>query len=202
MRIRAVQIADASNMNKRPAPAMSRNIAATVAIVALFAAALLQPSFVWARLDSLIVYGNGFMFTVKEPQNWTGDTQSASRWGANIIFYKQGEMPSNPRTVVIRIGVFDKADENTSNDLKADMNEYRSKYPGIAFDDIDGIKTRYKAWPKLFYVPKNFYEYVTYLNPGSEHHQLISISMNKPGTAATADELHAYQAVIESFVLM
>lgn len=181
---------------------MSRNIAAAVLMVAFFATALVRPSSVLARLDGLIVYGNGFMFTVKEPENWTGNTQSASQWGANIIFYKQGDSPSNPGTVLIRIGVFDKMDEDTSKDLEADMNTYRSKYPGVEFKDIDGIKTKYKAWPKLFHAPRTFYEYVTYLNPGPSRHQLVSISMNKPGTAATADELHAYRAIIQSFALM
>jgi hypothetical protein len=180
---------------------MNRNIAAAVVIVAFSAAAFVRPSSVLARLDGLIVYGDGFMFTVTEPEKWTGDTQSAVRWGANIIFYKQGDLPSNPGTVVIRIGIFNKADENTSKDLEADMNEYRSKYSGVEFKAIDGIKSRYRAWPKLFYVPKTFYEYVTYLNPGSEQRQLASISMNKTKTAATADELHAYQAIVQSFVL-
>jgi hypothetical protein len=181
---------------------MNRDLATALVIVALFAAALLRPPSILARFGGLLVYGDGFAFSVEEPAKWRGDTQSAARWGANIIFYKQGDLPSDPRTVVIRIGVFGKATEDTSKDLEADMNKYQSKYPKVAFKDIDGIKAQYKAWPKLFYVPKTFYEYVTYLNPGSEHRQLISISMNKTGAAATADELHAYQAVIQSFVLL
>jgi hypothetical protein len=182
---------------------MKRSLAtALLLMVTVFATTLLPPPSVSAPSGGLIVYGKGFAFSVEEPEEWRGDTQSAARWGANIIFYKQGDWPSSPGTAVIRIGVFDKADEDTSKDLEADMNEYRRKYPGVAFKDIDGIKARYKAWPKLFYVPKSFYEYVTYLNPGSKRRQLVSVSMNKTGTSSTADEMHAYQAVIQSFELM
>ncbi len=179
--------------------AKNRNLAAALALVGVFAAALLRPP---AIFGGLLVYGEGFAFTVAEPVKWKGDIQSAARWGANIIFYPQEESPSAPGTIVIRIGVFDKTEEDTSKDLDADMNQYRSKYPKVAFKDIDGIKAHYKAWPRLFYLPKTFYEYVTYLNPGPEHRQLISISMNKTGTPATADELRAYQVVIQSFVLV
>jgi hypothetical protein len=179
--------------------ARNRNLAAALVLVGVFAAALFRPP---AIFGGLLVYGEGFAFTVAEPANWKGDIQSAARWGANIIFYPHGESPSAPGTIVIRIGVFTKTDEDTSKDLEADMNQYRSKYPKVAFKNVDGIKAQYKAWPRLFYLPKTFYEYVTYLNPGPEHRQLISISMNTNGAPATAEESHAYQAVIQSFVLV
>jgi len=179
--------------------ARNRNLAGALVLVGVFAAALLRPPEIFG---GLLVYGEGFAFTVVEPVKWKGDIKSAAQRGANIIFYPQGESPSATGTVVIRIGVFDKTDEDTSKDLDADMNQYRSKYPKVAFKNIDGIKTQYKAWPRLFYLPNTFYEYVTYLNPGPEHRKLISISMNKSGTPATADELHAYQAVIQSFALI
>jgi hypothetical protein len=179
--------------------ARDRNLAGALVLVGVFAAALLRPP---AIFGGLLVYGEGFAFTVAEPAKWKGDIKSAAQWGANIMFYPQGESLSAPGTIVIRIGVFDKTDEDTSKDLEADMNQYRSKYPKVAFKDIDGIKAQYKAWPRLFYLAKTFYEYVTYLNPGPEHRKLISISMNKPGTPATADELHAYQAVVQSFELI
>jgi hypothetical protein len=108
---------------------VNRNLAITLVTVALFAAA--QPRSILARLSGLVVYGGGFAFSVEEPVNWRGDTQSAARWGANVIFYKQGALLSDPGTAVIRIGVFKKANEDTSKDLEADMNEYRSKYPKV-----------------------------------------------------------------------
>jgi hypothetical protein len=169
---------------------------------AIFAGSLQDSPSAFARPEALVVYGDDFAFTVEEPTQWMGDTQSAAQWGANIIFYKQGRSPSDAGSAVIRIGVFDKADEDTAKDLEADMNRYRSKYPKVAFKDIDGIKSHYKAWPRLFYVPQTLYEYVTYLNPGPERRLLISISMNTKDAAATPDELRAYQAVIRSFVLL
>jgi hypothetical protein len=58
MRKRAERIADASSRNEKTTLAMSRNIAAAIAIVAFFATALARPSSVLARLDGLIVYGD------------------------------------------------------------------------------------------------------------------------------------------------
>jgi hypothetical protein len=179
--------------------AMSRNRARALAIVTLLAVGLLRPSSVWA---GLLVHGKGLAFSVEEPAKWKGETESASRWNADVIFYKQGTSPSDSASVVIRVGIFPKKDEATWKDLEADMNEYRIMYPKVAFKDLDGIKSRYKVWPKLFYMPGTFFEYVTFLNPGPEHHQVVSISMNKSDTPATADELSAYQTVIQSFVLV
>jgi len=39
-------------------------------------------------MSSLIVYGDGFMFSVKEPDGWNGDTDKAAEYYANIVFNK------------------------------------------------------------------------------------------------------------------
>src|SRR6266853_169700 len=106
--------------------AKNRNLAAALALVGVFAAALLRPP---AIFGGLLVYGKGFAFTVAEPANWKSDIQSAARWGANIIFYPQEESPSAPGTIVIRIGVFDKTEEDKSKALDADIHQYQ-RQPG------------------------------------------------------------------------
>lgn len=39
------------------------------------------------KLNNLLIYGEGFIFGVKEPEGWTGDTEHASDFSANVFFY-------------------------------------------------------------------------------------------------------------------
>lgn len=51
-------------------------------------------------LDSLIVYGEGFAFGVREPQGWVGDIQNSHKFGANIIFYRKSETIENAKALI------------------------------------------------------------------------------------------------------
>ena len=83
-----------------------------------------------ARSAGLIVYGTNWAFAVGEPHGWVGDTQSAKLSHANIIFHRQGE--SAPDVAAgIRVVVATKVDEDTTEDLAYDMNEYRKRYPAV-----------------------------------------------------------------------
>jgi len=152
-------------------------------------------------LDGLMVYGEGFAFGVKEPQGWVGDIQNSSRFHANIIFYKKSETAENAKTL-IRILVAKKADENTKADLEYDMEGYKSKYSNVKFKDIDVSHPKYKTFPKLFFVPDTFFEYVVYINPGEGIPQLYSVSMNTQKEEATKVELEAFRNIIRSILMI
>jgi hypothetical protein len=152
-------------------------------------------------LNSLIVYGEGFAFGVKEPQGWVGDTQNSHNFDANIIFYKKSETAENAKAL-IRILVAKKADENTKADLEYDMEGYKSKYSNIKFKDIDVSHPTYKTFPKLFFVPDTFFEYVVYINPGEGVPQLYSVSMNKQKKEATNEELEAFRSIVRSILMI
>jgi len=147
--------------------------------------------------NSLIVYGSDFAFQVKEPKNWKGDIDNASKFGANIIFY-QGKLASNSNSAIISIRVNSKVDENTADDLAYDMKQYKAQYKDIKFKDISVLHPSYRVFPKLFYRPELFYEYVTYLNPGEKIKKIISASMHIQKREATSDELMAYKNLIQS----
>jgi len=152
------------------------------------------------RLDNLLIYGDGFVFSAKEPQGWVGDTTNSSAWGCNVLFYPRGQTPQE--ATIIRVRVNPKTDEATLKDLEFDMEGYRREYPEVAFEDLHVPHPRYRSVPKLFYVTDKFYEYVTYLNPGVEGSLLFSVSMNKPHARATAAELAAFRSVVASLTLM
>ena len=153
------------------------------------------------KLDSLLVYGQGFVFSVKEPEGWRGDTENAARFSANIIFYPSSQ-PLGRAKSIIRVSVANKTDENINEDLAHDMNEYRAKYPNIAFKNLAISHPEYKVFPKLFSVPDCFYEYVAYVNPGHSKKLMFSVSMNKQKMEASAFELDAYQKIIASLQML
>jgi len=148
-----------------------------------------------------MVYGKGFAFWVKEPQGWVGDIQNSSRFHANIIFYKKSETAKNAKAL-IRVLVAQKVDENTKLDLECDMKGYKSKYRNIKFKDINVTHPTYKTFPKLFFVPDTFYEYVVYINPGKKFTLLLSVSMNKQKKEATKEELETFRNIVSSIVMM
>ena len=154
-----------------------------------------------APLDSLMVYGEGFAFGVKEPKGWVGDIQNSSKFHANIIFYKKSKTAENAKAL-IRILVAGKADENTKADLEYDMEGYKSKYSKVKFKDIDISHPTYKTFPKLFFVPNTFFEYVVYINPGKGIPQLYSVSMNKQKEEATKEELEAFRNIVSSILMI
>lgn len=153
------------------------------------------------KMDNLIIYGDNFMVSAKEPSGWKGDSTNASAYHVNLVFYRNNETIQNAKTV-IRILIADKPDENTIEDLKYDMESYRKQYPKVQFKDISVKHPGYKTFSKLFYVADNFYEYITYLNPGTKHRYNISVSMNLKKTEATKEDMQAYSSIIESITAL
>jgi len=170
----------------------------------LFALGLLAISallFADEKLDRLLVYGDGFVFGVKEPQGWKADINNAAKLGANVLFYRANESFSN-YGLLIYIRVNKKVDEDVEEDLKYDMKQYQSQYPQVQFGDIAVSHESFALYPKLFYEPNKFYEYVTYINPGKGKPLMLSVTMNAQKKEANADELKAYKEVIASLVLI
>lgn len=145
--------------------------------------------------DNLIVYGKKFAFKVKEPVNWHGDIDNAKRFHCNIIFYPKY---SHRVTLVIRVKVNSKVYEDLEKDLIYDMQQYKKQYTKIKFKDINVSHLEYDIFSKLFYVHEDFYEYVTYINPGIGIKIMLSVSMNIQKREATEEELAAYTQIIES----
>jgi hypothetical protein len=153
------------------------------------------------KLDRLLVYGDGFVFGVKEPAGWKADTINAAKLDANILFYRSKESFSN-HGPLIYIRLNKKADENVEEDLQYDMKQYRDRFPKIQFSDISVSHESFSLYAKLFYEPNNFYEYVTYINPGKGKPFTLSAAMNVQKKEANAEELAAYKEIIASLILI
>ena len=175
-------------------------VAAALVIVALSSILVAQASQTAPekKMDTLMVYGDGFLFSMKEPDGWHCVCDSgAAQYGVNAIVF-----PSSPGSrahhVEIKVRLNEKSDEDTLKDLQADMQQYKKKYPKVQFALLDIAHPEYKTYQKLFLFPNDYYEYVTYLNPGRQHGFTISIWMSKEKTPATREELAAYSTVLRS----
>src|SRR5690348_6105999 len=130
-----------------------------------------------AKISSLMVCGKDFMFSVKEPDNWIGNTDKAEEFHANIIFYKSKKDFDNGGAL-IQVYNFKKQDEKTEEDLKIDIKGYQKDYKNLKQQDIEVTHKEYKCFSKLVYVENNFYQYIVYINCGTKYKSGISVAMN------------------------
>ena len=148
-----------------------------------------------------MVYGDSFIFSVKEPSGWTGDTKIAKKYYSNIVFYKSKSDFKNGGAL-IQVLNFNKLDEQTENDLIYDINSSKKDYKNIFEQELIVEHKDYKCFSKLIYVPDKFYQYLVYINPGQIYKSGISVSMDISKRPATEDELKAFREIISSLILM
>src|SRR5882762_715138 len=134
-------------------------------VCCVIVSALSLSIFAQQKLDQLLVYGDNFLFSIKEPFGWKGDTASAEKFQSNVVLH-EATQPAESLAGLIRVRLNDKTDENISADMEDDIRSYRAQYPKIQFKDITIRNLAHPAVAKVFYVPGQFYEYVTYMNPG------------------------------------
>jgi len=149
----------------------------------------------------MIVHGEDWAFVVREPEGWRGDCEDAAKLHANVAFYRSTES-FGTMSSVIRIRVNTKVDEDTAKDLAHDMQGYRAEYPKLKFEDLEVSHMDYRLFPKLFYVPDSFYEYVVYMNPGNKFKYTLSISMNIQKRPATKQELMVFKEIVSTLIFM
>ena len=151
-------------------------------------------------MDNLMVYGDNFTFSLKEPQGWIGDIDNAAKYQSNIIFYMTKSDLINGGAL-IQAYTFSKHDENTIEDLNYDINSYKKEYPTLKEQNIEAKHNAYMTFSKLIYVDNNFFQYITYINPGSKYHNGVSIAMNISKRPATEKELSAYRQIVNSLIM-
>ena len=148
-----------------------------------------------------MVYGNDFIFSLKEPTGWIGDIKIARQYYANIVFYKTKEDLKNGG-VFIQVFSFKKQDENTEGDLEYDIKGYKDRYPDLKQQDLVVNHNVYKCFSKCVFVDKKFYQYTVYVNPGPKYKKGVSFSMNIQKRQATDNELQAFSQIIASLIML
>ncbi len=151
--------------------------------------------------SALLISGEGFSFMVQEPQGWTGDTDRARQYGVSVVFFPA--LPaSKAAEVTIRVRVDEKKHENLVEDLTADLKGLRQRDPETQSRDLEVKHPGYATFPKLFYKPGSFFEYVAYLNPGPQYPFSLEVAMSKAKSAASPGELAAFESVLKSITVL
>jgi hypothetical protein len=163
--------------------------------------ALSFSSFGQQKSDQLLVYGDNFLFSVKEPAGWKGDTASAEKFQSNVVLHDATQSAASV-VGLIRVRLNDKTDENISAEMEADIRSYRAQYPKVQLKEIIVKNPVHPTIAKVFYIPGQFYEYVTYMNPGSGKPFIFSVSMNAQTSEATTRQLDAYETTVASLKLL
>jgi hypothetical protein len=151
--------------------------------------------------SALLISGDGFSFRVQEPPGWTGDTDRARTYGVSVVFFPS-LAASKAADVTIRVRVDEKARENLAEDLTADLNGLRRQYPEIQSGELEVKHPAYATFPRLFYKPGSFFEYVAYLNPGPQYPFSVAVAMSKAKSAASPGELAAFASVVKSIIVL
>jgi hypothetical protein len=84
----------------------------------------------------------------------------------------------------------------------SNIRSYKAQYLNLRLKDIAIRNPAYPAIAKVFYVPGQFYEYVTNMNPGPAKPVIFSVSMNSQKSEATAKQLGAYESTLASLKLL
>lgn len=170
------------------------------ALPALFALSTKAQEPARPKAESLIIYGEGFSFSVSEPKGWHGDIDLAKTYHANVVFYPEGTDPS--AAPLVQVALFHKQDEKTADDLAYDVKSYEDRYPGLHTEEFHVDHKDYGVFSKLVWVKDDFYQYIAYVNAGKEFSSGFSVAMNIPKRPATEAELKAYREIIASLWMM
>ena len=146
--------------------------------------------------DVMTVTTKDYTFTVETPAGWKGDTEGAKKYQGSVLFTQKPEAAA-PGGGQVLVGVYHKFDENVGLRLETDTQNYRKQYPKLELGELDAKHPQYATFPRTFSQAGEFYQYVTYLNPGSLYPYSLFVAMYKK-TPATPAELAAYKEIVRS----
>lgn len=153
-----------------------------------------------AEKPPLVIQGQGFSFSVSQPDGWLADEQAMKKYQANLAFAPKPEPGKEPEASIV-IQARRKVNENVALNLESDKQAYRQKDPGVQFAALDVKHPFYAVFPQLISKPGEYYVYTTYLNPKGFGY-FLSVVMPRKKSPATPQELAAYKAVVESLRLI
>jgi hypothetical protein len=131
----------------------------------------------------------------------SAEASNARRYGVSVVFFPQ-LAASKAADVTIRVRVDEKTREDLAEDLIADLNGLRQQYPEIQSGELSVKHPGYATFPRLFYKPGSFFEYVAYLNPGPQYPFSVAVAMSKAKSAASPGELAAFESVLKSITVL
>jgi len=167
-----------------------------VCLILLLANAVLAAS--PKDMDQVIVYGDDWAFSIKEPRGWYVDIKSGRQDGLNAVILPKGTAYGKADNW-INIVVQSKAGEDLSEDLNADMSSYSQRFPGLKFSDYKPKTASYPSLGKVYAHPSGIREYLVYLNPDKNSKVFVLFTLIVPGKEI-GNYLSTYEDLTNSFL--
>ena len=147
------------------------------------------------KTDVVSVKGKDYSFTVRTPDGWQADTETAKQFHGDVLFTQKADAGGGAKILLI---VQHKFDENTALLIQGDINNVRKQFPNLQLADLDVKHPRYSTFAKTVSQPGQFFQYEAYMNPGSLYPNALYAGMSKAKDPATPAELAAYKEIVQS----
>jgi len=150
-----------------------------------------------SQMDQLLIYGNGWMFNVKEPKGWRCYTEDAYRYHMNAYFCL-GKKNINNSPATMNIEVLRKGGKTLQERLAIDMEDYKKQSKSLEFLDflVDGIK--YESISKIYIINDKTTDYVCFLDPSKDSPWYLVFVLHGPKEESPKYEKD-FLALIRSF---
>ena len=149
-----------------------------------------------AQPGVVTVTGKDYSLTVRTPEGWRADTETAKQYHGNVMFTQKAGGGAK-----VMLAVEHKFDENTALLIQGDVNSIRKQYPNLQLADLDVKHPRYATFTKTLSLPGQFFQYEVFMNPGSMYANVVYVGMSTSKDPATPAELAAYKEIVQSVEL-
>ncbi|MBN2241124.1 MAG: hypothetical protein JW793_00435 [Acidobacteria bacterium] len=123
-------------------------------------------------MKNLIIHGEGFAFTISEPEGWTVHIDDAAKKRLNAYFVVDGYSYDNtPGLIYIR--VLKKQELTVEEHLKADMERFSQDDKGVVFEEFRPAGISYSFASKKYLFGDRYCDYLCYVDPGEKYNSYI-----------------------------
>ena len=153
-------------------------------------------------MNTGIIYGKDFAYSLTAPDGWVLDNQSGVGQGLHAVFYKKGFTWANAEVVMYTsMSPFDNRYQRTLDELiMYDVNTFKKNYPDILITDAPDIAIKDNLSAKVKYLSGKSYgnfEAIAYIDAGKNGVLIVVSSKTKDGLTSS---LSAFQSIIKSYL--
>jgi hypothetical protein len=132
-----------------------------------------------SQMDELLIYGNGWMFNVKEPTGWTGHTEDAYRYRVNAYFCL-GKKSFNKSSVVMHITINSKRGDTLQQIINSDIADYKKRHQKLELQEFPISELGYEVLSKKYSYDEKTIDYVCILDPNKDSPFYLVFVLNGP----------------------
>lgn len=152
---------------------------------------------VTAQKDALIIFGQGFRFSVVEPKGWRCHTDDAFRYKMNAYFCL-GSKSIKRSPAIMHITIYDKGGDTVQQSLAFDMENYRKHSKTIEFLDFPIDKLAYEFAAKTFVIDDKTMDYVCFVDPDKDSPLYVIFVLHGP-KQESPKHVEAFLSLIKTF---